>query len=75
MATMTPACDKQILLIAETLSKLLTRHGDKNDLVDIQTELIMISVRATDDECSRDIRSLMHHLIKQMRVRIDLRPK
>ena len=61
--------------VATKLSELLVSNRERSELVDMQTELIMLTVRAFDDDCPKELRALLHHVMRQMRTHIDSRAK
>ena len=75
MTTDTGIADPNTAHIALKLCELLTNNRTRNDLVDIQTELIIMTVRASDNKCDRYVRALLHHLLQDMRAQIDSRAK
>ena len=67
--------DPTTACIAKRLAQLLADKRARGELVDMQTELIMLAVRAVNDEGSNDIRALLQHIIREMRARLESLPK
>ena len=61
--------------VAKKLSDLLSDKRERSDLVDIQTQLIMLAVHASDDKCEPGLKALLHSLMQEMRARINAMPK